>query len=93
MSTAADRNMSIHDLPKCGFVAVCTNNEDLAKLPVRYQIEVRASKIIALEAIERPTNEIEFGDRHPFGHKQANELKKLREEQRVATSAAEAKTH
>lgn len=89
MSTAADRHISINDLPKVGFLAVCFNNDDLSKLPQRIQNEVRASRIRDLEVNERPLHEIELGDRHPFGRTQYEQLKKLREEQRAATTAAE----
>jgi len=85
MSQAQDRNISIHDLTKVGFVAVCFNDDDLSKLPPRIQNEVRQSKIDQLEAIERPLNQIEFGDRHPFGRKQHDELTKLRAERDAAT--------
>lgn len=84
MSQAQDRHISVNDLAKVGFTAVCFNSDDLAKLPPRIQNEVRQAKIEALEANERPLDQIEFGDRHPFGRREYEELKKLRAEHQAA---------
>jgi len=88
MSQAQDRNMSVHDLVHVGFTAVCFNADDLSKLPPRIQNEVRDSRIAALEEFERPLAQIEFGDRHPFGRKQYEELTKLRAERDAANASA-----
>jgi hypothetical protein len=76
--------MSVNDLVHVGFTAVIFGSDDLTKLPKRIQNEVRAAKITALEEIERPLDKIEFGDRHPFGRKQHDELERLRAEHSAA---------